>query len=65
MFGTQGNQNPQLLMSKYNEFCRMMQGKDPQSVLNDLLSSGKVSQAQVEEARRKASQFAQFLNIKM
>lgn len=36
-------------------------GKNPETILNDLISSGKVSKEQVEEAKRKANFYKSFL----
>ena len=49
------------MFQQFQQFKKMMQGKDPQKVLNELVSSGKYSQQQVEQAKRMAEQFKSFL----
>ena len=49
------------MFQQFQQFKKMMQGKDPQKVLNELVSSGKYTQQQVEQANRMAEQFKSFL----
>ena len=49
------------MFQQFQQFKKMMQGKDTQKVLNELVSSGKYSQQQVEQAKRMAEQFKSFL----
>lgn len=47
------------LKSKFNEFKRNIErsGKDPKAILNELISSGKVSKEQIEKAKALADKF--------
>lgn len=54
-------QNLFQLLQQFNQFKEQIKGKDPQKMLNDLLSSGRYSQSQVDEAKRMAQQLQQFL----
>lgn len=39
------------MMSKFAEFKKQYAGKDPNKIINELVSSGKFTQEQVEQAR--------------
>lgn len=52
--GGGGPQNP--MMQQFPKFMQMMRGRNPQQVLNELVSSGKVNQAQLDAAQKQAQQ---------
>ena len=45
------------LISQFNQFKQSMHGKDPKVVLNNLIQSGQVSKAQVDQATQMANMF--------
>jgi len=47
-------QNP--MMQQFPKFMQMMRGRDPQKMLNELVASGKVDQAQLDAAQKQAQQ---------
>lgn len=49
-------QGPQGMMQNFQRFMRQFQGQDPAKILNDLISSGKVSQQQLDQAQKQAQQ---------
>ena len=49
------------MMQQFQQFMFQMQGKDPKAMLNDLVSSGRVSQEQLNAAQQQAQQFANML----
>ena len=49
------------LLQQFLEFKKSLQGKDPQKVLDELMSSGKYTQEQLEWAKQKAQEFRSFL----
>ena len=49
------------MMQQFQRFMSQMQGKDPKAMLNDLVSSGRVSQEQLNAAQQQAQQFANIL----
>lgn len=49
-------QNP--MMQQFPRFMQMMQGQNPNQVLNQLIASGKVNQAQLNQAQQQAQQMA-------
>lgn len=46
------------MMQQFQNFMQSMQGKNPQAMLNDLVSSGRVSQEQLNAAQQQAQQLA-------
>lgn len=54
--GGRPQQGPQGMMQNFQMFMRHFQGQDPTKILNDLISSGKVSQQQLDIAQRQAQQ---------
>ncbi len=49
------------MLQQFPQFVEQMRGKDPNQVLNDLMTSGRVSQAQLNEAQRLANQYGNML----
>ena len=56
----QGN-NPMQLLQQFSQFRQQMQGKDPEAMVNELLKSGKMSQAQFEQLKQQAQGLQSFL----
>lgn len=52
--------NVQNLMNQYRQFCQTFQG-DPQQKIQEMLNSGQITQAQVDQARNMATQFQKFM----
>lgn len=50
-----GNQQPNM-MQQFQQFMNQMKGQDPNKILNDLVSSGRVSQQQLDAAQKQAQQ---------
>lgn len=46
------------MMQQFQQFMSQMQGKDPKAMLNDLVSSRRVSQEQLNAAQQQAQQLA-------
>ena len=44
------------MMQQFQAFMQQMQGQDPNALLNQLVSSGQVSQAQLNQAQQMARQ---------
>lgn len=53
-----GNRN---MMQQFQQFKKMLGTQDPQQLLNELIASGKFTQAQLDQAKRMAEQFKGFL----
>ena len=52
-----GPKQPNILQ-QFQSFMNEMRGKDPNQILNEMVSSGKVSQQQLDQAQRQAQQMA-------
>ena len=50
-----GNQQPNM-MQQFQQSMNQMKGQDPNKILNDLVSSGRVSQQQLDAAQKQAQQ---------
>lgn len=46
------------MMQQFQAFMNQMKGKDPNSLIQELVSSGQVSQQQLDQAQRQAQQMA-------
>lgn len=59
-----GNNRPNM-MNQFKQFMGQMKGRNPDEILNSLVSSGKVSQDQLNQAQSMAQQMqGQFDGIK-
>ena len=47
---------PMQMMQQFAQFRRMMQGRNPQQMVQNLLSSGQMTQAQFEQLKQQASE---------
>ena len=53
------------LQSQFNIFMQQMKGRDPNELLNQLISSGRVSQEQINNAHKQVENLkGQFENMK-
>ena len=50
-----GNRQPNM-MQQFQRFMNEMQGKDPNAMIQELVSSGRVSQQQLDAAQKQAQQ---------
>ena len=46
------------MIQQFQSFMQQMKGKDPNAMLQELVSSGQVSQQQLDQAQRQARQIA-------
>ena len=62
-FAGSGNMSggPMQMMQNFAQFKRMMQGRNPQQMVQNLLSSGQMSQAQFEQLKQQASEMQKIL----
>ena len=56
-FAGSGNMpgGPMQMMQQFTQFRRMMQGRNPQQMVQNLLQSGQMSQAQFEQLKQQAN----------
>lgn len=52
-----GNRQPNM-MQQFQSFMQQMKGKDPNAMIQELVSSGKLSQAQLDQAQKQAQQMS-------
>lgn len=52
---SKGNSRPNM-MTQFQQFMGQMKGQNPDEILNNLVSSGKVSQAQLNQVQAQAQQ---------
>lgn len=52
---------PMQMMQQFAQFRRMMQGRNPQQMVQNLLSSGQMTQAQFEQLKQQASELQNIL----
>ena len=50
------------MMQQFPQFMSQMQGKDPNQIIQQMVSSGKLSQAQLDQAQRQAQQMQGMFN---
>jgi hypothetical protein len=50
------------MMAQFGQFLQLMQGRNPQQLLNNLLSSGKVPKETYEQAQQMTRQFMPMLS---
>lgn len=48
-----GKQQPGMVQ-QFQQFMQQMKGKDPQKILNDMVSSGQITQDQLNQAQQQA-----------
>ena len=46
------------MMQRFQQFMSQMQGRDPKAMLDELVSSGRVSQEQLNAAQQRAQELA-------
>lgn len=56
MGGAQTQGSPMNMMQAFQQFMQQNQGKDPNEMIQQLLSSGKLSQQQLDQAQQMAKQ---------
>ena len=55
-----GNQNP--MIQQFTQFMNQMKGKDPNQIINEMVSNGKLSQAQLDQVQKQAQQMQGMFN---
>lgn len=44
------------MMQQFQQFMNQMRGRDPNAIINEMVSSGKISQQQLDAAQKQAQQ---------
>lgn len=56
IFQALGGQGQNPMLQSFQRFMQQMQGKDPNQIIQQMVSSGRISQAQLDQAQRQAQQ---------
>lgn len=56
LFKQFGNTNNNNLFSQFGNFMQQMKGQNPNTILNNMINSGQISQSQLNQAQNMANQ---------
>lgn len=56
LFQALGGSRQPNMMQQFQSFMQQMRGKDPNAMIQELVSSGRVSQQQLDQAQKQAQQ---------
>lgn len=56
LFKQFGNTNNNNLFSQFGNFMNQMKGQNPNTILNNMINSGQISQSQLNQAQNMANQ---------
>lgn len=62
LFNSMGRQAQNLIGGQFQQFMGQMQGKNPQEMISQMLTSGQISQQQLNAIQQRAQQIAPMLN---
>lgn len=57
-FGVMGGGGRPNMMQQFQQFMTQMKGKDPNAIINEMVSSGKISQEQLNHVQQQAQQMS-------
>ena len=57
-FGVMGGGGRPNKMQQFQQFMQQMKGKDPNAIINEMVSSGKISQEQLNHVQQQAQQMS-------
>ena len=57
-FGVMGGGGRPNMMQQFQQFMQQMKGKDPNAIINEMVSSGKISQEQLNHVQQQAQQMS-------
>ena len=55
-FNAMGGQHGNPMMQQFQNFMQQMKGKDPNAMIQEMVSSGRISQAQLDQVQKQAQQ---------
>lgn len=62
LYNSMGRQTQNHIGGQFQQFMGQMQGKNPQEMINQMLTSGQLSQQQLNAIQQRAQQIAPMLN---
>lgn len=57
-FGVMGGGGRPNMVQQFQQFMQQMKGKDPNAIINEMVSSGKISQEQLNHVQQQAQQMS-------
>ena len=57
-FGVMGGGGRPNMVPPFQQFMQQMKGKDPNAIINEMVSSGKISQEQLNHVQQQAQQMS-------
>ena len=57
-FGVMGGGGRPNMIQHFQQFMQQMKGKDPNAIINEMVSSGKISQEQLNHVQQQAQQMS-------
>lgn len=57
-FGVMGGGGRPNMMQQFQQFMQQMKGKEPNAIINEMVSSGKISQEQLNHVQQQAQQMS-------
>lgn len=54
--------NPVQMLQQFNQFKQLMQGRNPEQMINELIKQGKMTPAQLEQLKQQAQEISRFLH---
>jgi hypothetical protein len=57
-FGVMGGGGRPNMIQQFQQFMQQMKGKDPNAIINEMVSSGKISQEQLNHVQQQAQQMS-------
>ena len=61
-FNAMGGQHGNPMMQQSQNFMQQMKGKDPNAMIQEMVSSGRISQAQLDQVQKQAQQMQGMFN---
>jgi hypothetical protein len=61
-FNAMGGQQNNPMLQQFQNFMQQMKGKDPNAMIQEMVSSGRISQAQLDQVQKQAQQMQGMFN---
>ena len=61
-FNAMGGQQNNPMLQQFQNFMQQMKGKDPNAMIQEMVSSGRISQAQLDQVQKQAQQLQGMFN---
>lgn len=61
-FNAMGGQRNNPMLQQFQNFMQQMKGKDPNAMIQEMVSSGRISQTQLDQVQKQAQQMQGMFN---